>query len=620
MTVFEQGDRIGGLWPTSKKDDGLVNPDMCTNQSMYTVSFSDHAWPEGTRAFPKAWEVGQYLLEYIKAYDGYRIRLGCKVIKANLQDGTWSVQVRDKQSQGLEDLSFDHLIVATGFFGKPKIPSVLEGIAAPVWHSSKLRHIKELLAANSKPSPGPRRNIVVVGGQMSGVEVAASVALQLSSEVNSLGGKQIPNAIEYSVKHIIQQPIWVMTLFFPNDPYIPGSSPEEAAVSNSGTATHLLCVCSSSTMQVNHAPTFLPVDLVTYNLGWRPPGPLKNQSGHISVEAAGTTHAFMNKYIGSDQSDLEVPELAVVGETRTQPPYLAISDEYVEFVRSKNINIVKGKVTGVSPDHTNSIIVDDSDDKKIIEDIDAVILATGFDASPSLDFLPADILNTLQFEAECDEFPLALNVNTTVSRELQSLGFVGFYRSPYWGVMEMQARYLGKLWSGDEKAAKALEEDTTMETMLKLRTDPRHSQFPMGDYAFLMESFASILGIERFQPENDNARTGLVLPARYSYATASKKQKSQIDFALTRFYNIFTQSGTERKYLAHAVFRSLQGDWKLERDITSFIDSYPSGKLTGTAKFLPRYPTEEGFDVEHLYLEKGDFNTTTGLRFSANRR
>ena len=45
MTVFEQSDRVGGLWPVSEIDDGMVNPDMRVNQSRYTVSFSDLAWP-----------------------------------------------------------------------------------------------------------------------------------------------------------------------------------------------------------------------------------------------------------------------------------------------------------------------------------------------------------------------------------------------------------------------------------------------------------------------------------------------------------------------------------------------------------------------------------------------
>ena len=75
--------------------------------------------------------------------------------------------------------------------------------------------------------------------------------------------------------------------------------------------------------------------------------------------------------------------------------------------------------------------------------------------------------------------------------------------------MEMQARYLGKLWSGDNEAAKALQDDETMDEMLKLRHEPLLcAQFPMGDYAYLMESFSRILGIQRYEPNNPTERTG----------------------------------------------------------------------------------------------------------------
>jgi hypothetical protein len=71
--------------------------------------------------------------------------------------------------------------------------------------------------------------------------------------------------------------------------------------------------------------------------------------------------------------------------------------------------------------------------------------------------------------------------------------------------MEMQARLLGKLWSGGEKVAHALKDDTTIDEMMKLRGDPRRAQFPMGDYAYLMESFSEILGIKRFEPAESGA-------------------------------------------------------------------------------------------------------------------
>jgi hypothetical protein len=117
---------------------------------------------------------------------------------------------------------------------------------------------------------------------------------------------------------------------------------------------------------------------------------------------------------------------------------------------------VKGKVTGRFGHEIatlNSVIVRDGDTETIIHDVAGVLYATGFDATSSLSFLRQDILKTLQFDATAEEFPLALNVNGVLSREEPTIGFVGFYRSPYWGVMEMQARFLGKYWEGSSKVS-----------------------------------------------------------------------------------------------------------------------------------------------------------------------
>lgn len=93
------------------------------------------------------------------------------------------------------------------------------------------------------------------------------------------------------------------------------------------------------------------MDLVNYNLGWRPPGPVVNKSGIISAEAANMTHSYMEKYIGSDQSELGVPVLSMQGEgVRSQPPYLACSDHYNEFVRHGKIEVVEGRLTNVHED------------------------------------------------------------------------------------------------------------------------------------------------------------------------------------------------------------------------------------------------------------------------------
>jgi hypothetical protein len=376
-------------------------------------------------------------------------------------------------------------------------------LKVPVWHSSKIRDVKDLLTDGGKRTPPPGKNIVVVGGQMSGVETAASIASQLSSAVNSPGESEIKDVEKYFITHVVQKPVWVMPWFFPRGPVVDVPKQAEASENVESKLDGLKLEVEKS-KKINRSPTFLPLDLVSYNLGWRPPGKVQNTSGHITPEAAALTHGFMETYIGNVQPELE--QFQITDDLRSEPPLLACSDNYNEFVRHKKIYMLQGRVQQCDSGKPDAILIRDGEDNMCcIPNVAAVVCATGFDASQSLDFLPAEILQTLQFEPSDDGFPLALNCHATASRKFPSLGFVGFYRSPYWGVMEMQARLLGKLWSGGEKVAHALKDDTTIDEMMKLRGDPRRAQFPMGDYAYLMESFSEILGIKRFEPAESGA-------------------------------------------------------------------------------------------------------------------
>jgi cation diffusion facilitator CzcD-associated flavoprotein CzcO len=242
----------------------MVNPDMCTNISRHVVSFSDFAWPEGTREFPKAWEVGRYLERYAERYrlTNKEIRTGWKVVWAkrnennHLENGLkrWSVKIekveaepavpvgeggssRDAKSVGTsstesqlpsnnkisETHEFDHVIVASGFFGKPNVPSAFQSSTTshiPVLHSTQFRSIKDLLKVSSNGLSPPPGKILVVGGSMSGVEVASSVAMQLSSEANSPQASDIKDIEKYTVHHLVRRPLWIMPLFLPTIPIL----------------------------------------------------------------------------------------------------------------------------------------------------------------------------------------------------------------------------------------------------------------------------------------------------------------------------------------------------------------------------------------------------------------
>ncbi|KAL2262221.1 hypothetical protein VTK26DRAFT_2102 [Humicola hyalothermophila] len=615
VTLFDVNTRIGGLWPSQKEDDGgLVHPDMVANQSKHTVQFSDLAWPEDAPQFPRAWEVGRYLDRYLKAYcSGVKLRLGTRVEEVqplgSSNDGSgsgWRVRTRSMQGDARQDV-FDYLLVASGFFGTPALPSINTNDAQiPVIHSSQYRNLQGLLGKTKKP--GGR--ILVVGGQMSGVEIAGTIASHLSSTVYSPGNSPVPNPEGFTIHHIIQKPVWVFPLY-------------------------------TSPKPTSSAPPFLPLDLGSYNLANRVQ-PLANSQGHISLESAKIVHNTYQTALGTDQSVFSQP-VTISSSDTGEPPYLAVSDNYMEFVRSGLITVSRGKLGGLSGGEATI-----SPSNERVDDIAAVVFATGFNASPSLSFLPQSIQDILSVSPADLNNTVALAFHGTHHPAIPNLGFVGFYRSPYWGVAEMQARFLTALWAAGGPSSpslppalsEALRSDNSIERTLSLRTDLRASQFPMGDYPWLMQEFATALGLERVPPLGEMPRLppadkemDILTPARYPSKLLSEYQRGEVAKSLRQTEETALAGLTSARFVAKAVFRSLLGEWRLERELVSKLPSHPSGHFSGSAKFMLREGTRDGreteFDAlaeggnsghEYLYIEEGDFKASTGLSFRATRR
>lgn len=626
VTVFDKQPRIGGLWPLERTDGaGLVHPLMVANQSRHTVQFSDLAWEDDVPQLPRAWQVGRYLQHYLERYcafeeDRFRLRLGWNVTSARQDPKDEQKWVVAAESDGglRAEYEFDYLVIASGFFGKPAIPPSLRAPKGPpVIHSSRYRDLASLLpTANAEGS-----KILIVGGQMSGVEIAGTIASHLSSAANTPGTSKIPGVDKYTIHHVIQRPTWVFPLFTTPAPTRP-------------------------------AAPFLPLDLPSYNLANRPK-PLVNHQGHITVESAKTSHNMFRGVLGTDQAEFSAL-LAPREDDMDEPAYLAVSDWYTEFVRSGLITLSKGKLEAVTG--TTATITPSSEGQESYEvsGIAAIVLATGFEATPSLDYLPKEIKSKLEMDSANLNNTVLLDFHGTHHREVPNLGFVGFYRSPYWGVMEMQARFLSELWTqqshGQLTASmqKALDQDNSIERFAALRGDPRVSQFPMGDYAYLMQEFASALDMEILPPvgltpplPHNGKSMNILTPARYVSKQATPAQQAEADRSLTQTYETALAGLTKGKFVAKAVFRSLLGEWQLERDLVSKLPSHPSGHWSGTAKFLLRQGTKDGRQcvkddasngteeagpeeddpgMEYLYIEEGEFKMTNGLTIPATRR
>lgn len=319
------------------------------------------------------------------------------------------------------------------------------------------------------------------------------------------------------------------------------------------------------------------------------------------------------------------------------PPYVSISQFYPSLVREKTITLSRGRLSSVEdiPSKTNIPL----------SSIAAIVLATGFTPSPSLSFLPPDILATISHAPEHPDLTPALAFHGTHHPAVPDLGFAGFYRGPYFGVSEMQARFLAHLWTPQEVSPRsealstALAEDRSIDEVLAMRGNSRASQFPMGDYPFVMQEFARALGI-RISPPTPSPNPAIPLdiltPARYTYPTPQPSPETETSLRQTQDC---TAQCLSTKFLATATFRNLLGTWTLHRTIKSALPSHPSGTFTGTATFHLRRKTSDGLQCastpttpspaspfdgakegwEYLYEESGTF-TSQSFSFPARRR
>lgn len=634
---------------------------MRTNISRWIVAFSCLGWQEIPGAdkigqFPTAKEVSVYLDYFADKFDlRQHIKtehevIGTKREEGNVQEGgkRWSVDVKSRDGI-VEKHHFDDLIIATGFFAIPKIPEGFQSNSTQshkVVHSTQFRGLKELLT----PSPAGKK-ILVVGGSMSGTEVASAVAMEISAETNSPVTSDIQDVGKYTVHHVVRRPFWVLPYFLPGKPVLEDGGVKVCYLFALDFALYYLqsvvswirfctlCLRSSLTqyLQVsNPASSFLPLDLVMYDLNRRPLGPLQNYSGQITPEAAIQANLRFQSIVGSDQSEFCPPvsgnevshnsPLTLQGPVRSEAPWIAISDHYTEFVRS---GLIVPRLGQVNSENGSTVVVETAIDKTEIDDIAAVILATGFEADHSISVLPTEVLDTLSFDQSSSAFPILLDLHMTSCGKYPDLGFVGYYRGPYWGVMELQARLLADIFLGKKHIDDGAKEMGKLREVAK--THPTQlAQFPMGDYTYLMESLRSLLasplqditgksttgsrgeGIARLSINSDLPSP--IVPSRYPSAS------TQTDFnTLTALASTLHDASTNGKFMARAIFRALHGKWSLHRSLKSRIATYPSGTFIGSATFKPRKPTDVGYEAEYLFQEDGEFVTELGMKFNARR-
>lgn len=453
----------------------------------------------------------------------------------------------------------------------PAIPG-LEKFTGRIVHSAEFRKgSRPFLLEDRRGSASG--NVAVIGGSMSGVEAASAAALSHSSSMLE-SAPMIQDSTRHIVHHIYSRPFWTLPTYLPHE-------------------------TSDDTISL------LPLDLALYDLDRRPPGPIEYALGPIPEGKAATTNDYFTSLLGSEYAQFgHMQESSATDEAGSRPPWVAIGNEYAEFLRSGAIEATMGRAMAVHSDPQAglaSIQIKTSDNHwKSLDKISVIVMATGFTPFESLSFLPADVLSTLEYSANDPFLPLVLDKGGTLRSEIPDIGFVGFYRGPYWGVMEMQAKFLGRYWAGESNAPQITESQRQSLRLLRHSgSERRRGQFPMGDYVGQMESFAKDLGIGRLELSSGQSRSGPVVPARYVHFEDQCKGDVQVEWTLNALRTTSVPDHeTARAAGALAIFRALHGKWKFTRWT-------PAGEKgeSGTVIFHPRYSSDPAYDREYVCAE-----------------
>lgn len=202
-------------------------------------------------------------------------------------------------------------------------------------------------------------------------------------------------------------------------------------------------------------------------------------------------------------------------------PFVAISDDFLSHVKSKAILPIKGDLELLEP--SGPVITGGR------LAADAIIFCTGYEAD--LGLLDPVIQKTISYD-QSDRFMPFLADDATTHPDLPDMGFVGLYRGPYFGVMELQARLLMMQFAGHIDHCK---DPGSLKTAADIREESGQKQFPYGEYLNLCDRLATKIGVAEGAQKLDEPIT----PAHYRMTGPNAKPDiaKTIIAAANRRYN-----------------------------------------------------------------------------------
>jgi hypothetical protein len=307
-------------------------------------------------------------------------------------------------------------------------------------------------------------------------------------------------------------------------------------------------------------------------------------------------HAYLRDLVGvRKQSAIGIPA------DDGCPPLISISDDYLNLAIDGKIEVVVGRFeSAFQKGDLLDVLLEDG---KTIGGVDTIIACTGYQSQ--LDFLEPDILQTLKYD-ELDGFaPLSLCYDA-FHPDLPTLGFVGYYKGPYMGGMELQARLVASILSDQTRPSKQAMQQALDATETLRQYKPR-AQFPRFDYIGMMDTMAEQLDLV---PKKEYGKKGMfVLPAFYQ---PSEEISQTVKQELDKEVHMAIEEGAT---IPRVILSALVGRWTFDRQIQQKSANASPQFVSGEINYSLKGENWETL----LYREDGEFHLPTGQKLEVFR-
>ncbi|WWC86524.1 uncharacterized protein L201_001401 [Kwoniella dendrophila CBS 6074] len=185
VTMVAKEDGVGGCWRNTY-------PDLTTNSPWGAFTFSGLDMPKPSNLLGDvvpARTYKRYLEDFYHHFiEGHaEVLLDTEIsslVPKDNNDRGWIVSLKHRGYE--EERSFDRVVLATGYLGKPYTPNIFENPPVPTFHTSTLAYpsgMDKLLSTVSSSSKiphdedeGDKDTILVIGGGKSAMDTAAILA------------------------------------------------------------------------------------------------------------------------------------------------------------------------------------------------------------------------------------------------------------------------------------------------------------------------------------------------------------------------------------------------------------------------------------------------------------